>query len=103
MIEKNKIRFTLRFLHYTNNVKDEIIAAQHFDRGLFTLHLYESHPGLQFLNLDMEWKDAPIKIGKTVVFNAYRGERLANSELQKTWHRVIQQGRIFGRHFTATT
>ena len=92
LIQNNKIQSTLRFLHYTNNVKDEIIAAQHFDRGLFSLHLYESHPGLQFLNFDMEWSDAPVTTGKTVVFNAYRGERLANSELQKTWHRVIQQG-----------
>ena len=76
IIDEGKIRSVLRFLCYTNSDEVDVIAAQHFDRSLYTLHLYESAPGLQFLNWDMKWTDAPIGIGRTVVFNGYRIEQL---------------------------
>ncbi len=91
-VKDGKIRSVLRLLHYTNTDDTEVIAAQHFDRSLYTLHLYESAPGLQFLDYDMKWKDAPIEHGKTVVFNGYRIEKLSDTKLQKTWHRVIKVG-----------
>jgi isopenicillin N synthase-like dioxygenase len=82
-------RFTLRTLLYTpTNVSDMILADPHYDRSGFTLHLYESHPGLQLLDWDMQWKDAPMGPGHTIVFNGYQMERLTNGALQKTWHRV---------------
>jgi len=92
LISGGKIRSVLRLLHYTNADDTEVIATQHFDRSLYTLHLYESAPGLQFLNYDMEWTDAPISNGKTVVFNGYRIEKLSEGDLQKTWHRVVRVG-----------
>lgn len=97
LIEDGKMQSVLRFLHYTNDEKAEVIADQHFDRSLFTLHLYESGPGLQFLNWDMEWTDAPIDVGKTVLFNGYRMEEFTQGKLQKTWHRVIRTGDVKDR------
>ncbi len=92
-----KIYSVLRLLHYTNTSDIEIIAGQHFDRSLFTLHLYESGPGLQFLNWNMHWTDAPIANGKTVIFSGYQLERLTEGKLQKTWHRVVRKDDIKDR------
>lgn len=97
LIEGGKTRSVLRCLHYTNDDQTDVIAAQHFDRTLYTLHLYESDSGLQFLDWDMRWKDAPIGEGKTVVFTGYRGEVLAKGELQKTWHRVVRKDGVRDR------
>lgn len=97
LIEGGELRSVLRLLHYTNDVHTDVIAAQHFDRSLYTLHLYESGPGLQFLNWDMQWQDAPIDIGKTVIFNGYRMEQLTQGRLQKTWHRVIRRENVKDR------
>lgn len=92
LLREGKFRSVLRLLHYTNDPTTEVIAAQHFDRSLYTLHLYESAPGLQFLNWDLTWTEAPIAHGKTVVFNGYRGEVITKGALQKTWHRVVSHG-----------
>lgn len=89
LVETGKIRSVLRLLHYTDT--EDIIAAQHFDRSLYTLHLYESGPGLEFLDWNMRWKSAPIGQGKTVVFSGYRGEAISDGKLQKTWHRVVRR------------
>ncbi|HYF10465.1 MAG TPA: 2OG-Fe(II) oxygenase family protein [Candidatus Paceibacterota bacterium] len=97
LVEEGKVRSTLRFLHYLNGDDTDVIAAQHFDRSLYTLHLYESGPGLQFMNWDMQWTDAPIDIGKTVVFSGYRLEKLTEGKIQKTWHRVARKDEVKGR------
>lgn len=97
LIDNGRMKSVLRFLHYTNDEKADIIADQHFDRSLFTLHLYESGPGLQFLNWNMQWTDAPIGLGKTVIFNGYRMEELTKGKLQKTWHRVVRKDDIKDR------
>lgn len=97
LIAEGKFRSVLRMLHYTNDPETVVIAAQHFDRSLYTLHLYESAPGLQFLNGDLQWTEAPIAHGKTVVFNGYRGEALTDGKLQKTWHRVVSHGKTTDR------
>lgn len=81
----------LRFLHYTPLRDDDpILADQHFDRGGFTLHLYESDSGLQLLDWDYKWIDAPISRGKTVVFTGYTLDKFTKGACQKTWHRVAR-------------
>ncbi len=96
-LEKGKDLLTLRFLHYTpERAEDESLADAHFDRSGFTLHLFESHPGLQLLNWKMEWKDAPIREGNTVMFTGYQLELLSKGELQKTWHRVVRKKDALG-------
>jgi hypothetical protein len=80
---------TLRFLHYyPQNQTDQVLAAQHFDRSGFTLHLFESHPGLQVLNFDGEWQDMDVEEGKALVLVGYQLEGMSKGRLQNTWHRV---------------
>ncbi len=89
---KGRDKQLLRLLHYIPKKDDDInLADQHFDRSGFTLHLYESHHGLQYLGFDNEWKDAPIKKGETIVFSGYQMEVITNGKVQKTWHRVIRK------------
>lgn len=97
LINDGRIKSVLRLLHYTNDIHTEVIAAQHYDRSLYTLHLYESGDGLQFMNWDMQWTDAPIGLGKTVIFSGYRMEQLTSGALQKTWHRVVRKDAVRDR------
>lgn len=90
LIQEDRCNYLLRFLHYIPEREDEVsLADQHYDRSLYTLHLYESKPGLQFLNWDMKWTEAPIEAGKTVIFSGYRLEKLTEGDIQKVWHRVV--------------
>ncbi len=79
----------IRFLHYTPHPDAEILADPHFDRGGMTFHLYESQEGLQFLNWDGVWTDAPVLTDETVLFSGIGLERLSQDVLQRTWHRVV--------------
>lgn len=97
LTNEGEINSVLRMLHYTNDDQVDVIASQHFDRSLYTLHLYESDEGLQFMNWNMQWSDAPIDIGKTVVFSGYRLENLTKGAIQKTWHRVVRKGKTKNR------
>lgn len=76
----------VRFLHYFG--KGDSLAQPHFDRSGFTLHLYESRSGLQFLTYDGAWKDAPMDAESTVVFPGHKLEVLSKGKVQKVWHRV---------------
>jgi isopenicillin N synthase-like dioxygenase len=80
----------LRFLHYTPDPDQYVIAEPHFDIGGMTFHVYESAPGLQFMKWDNSWEDAPLLDDKTLMFNAYGLEHMSDGVLQRTWHRVIQ-------------
>lgn len=80
----------LRFLHYTPDPDQYVIAEPHFDIGGMTYHVYESSPGLEFLHWDGSWRDAPLRSGKTLMFNAYGLENMSGGVLQRTWHRVVQ-------------
>lgn len=91
-LEKSKHLVTLRFLHYTpEDTNETVLAAPHFDRSGFTLHLYESIPGLQLLNWNNEWQDAPISESSTIVFSGYQLEYKTQEDIQKTWHRVAHR------------
>jgi isopenicillin N synthase-like dioxygenase len=92
-LDRGRNHFTYRYLYYTPPTADDVIlAAPHFDRAGFTLHLYESCPGLQLLTRTGQWVDAPIGAGQTVIFTGYRLEVATHGDLQKTWHRVVRHG-----------
>jgi isopenicillin N synthase-like dioxygenase len=91
-LEKGRDKQLLRLLHYIPTKDDDMsLADQHFDRSGFTLHLYESHKGLQYLDFDNNWKDAPMNETRTIVFNGYQMEVITKGKVQKTWHRVIRK------------
>jgi isopenicillin N synthase-like dioxygenase len=80
----------IRFLHYFGGsaVGDEI-AAPHADKSGFTLHLYESDPGLQYLNFQKNWIDMPVSTGESVAIPGMRLQYRSENRLRATYHRVI--------------
>lgn len=90
-LAKGRDLVVIRFCHYTPEPNDQILAAAHADRSGFTLHLYESRPGLQLFDLSGKWIEAPLNNKNTIVFTGYQFELATAGKLQRTWHRVIQQ------------
>lgn len=80
----------IRFLHYfgDRNVGDEIATA-HADKSAFTLHLYESHPGLQRLTHEGDWVDMPVSEGETAIIPGMRLQYRSKNYIKATYHRVV--------------
>lgn len=83
-------RALFRFLHYFGNRKagDEL-ALPHVDKGGFTLHLYESHPGLEHLTQSRTWEPMAFSTGETAIIPALRMQLRAENRLKATCHRVV--------------
>lgn len=80
----------VRFLHYFGDRKvgDEI-ATSHADKSGFTLHLYESSPGLQFLDFKKQWKDVKMTHKDTVIIPGMRLQYRSHNTLKALFHRVV--------------
>lgn len=80
----------VRFLHYfgNRNVGDEI-ATPHADKSGFTLHLYESDPGLQYLDFKKAWQEMPVSAGETVIIPGMRMQYRSRNRLKALYHRVV--------------
>lgn len=82
--------FFVRFIHYFGNRKTgEETASAHVDQSGFTLHLFESHRGLQCLTYDKKWIDMPVSSGETVIIPAMQMQLRSKGELKALTHRVI--------------
>jgi isopenicillin N synthase-like dioxygenase len=89
-ISDNAGQWFIRFLHYFGErTVGEEIAASHVDKSAFTLHLYESHPGLQRLTYEGEWKDMPVSDGETAVIPGMRLQYRSHNQIKATCHRVV--------------
>lgn len=90
-VKASKPYWTLRYLHYFGNQAEGTqIALPHADKGGFTLHLYESHPGLQYYRLDQPlWEDAPMGEKQTVIFPSMQLQLLTQGALKALYHRVL--------------
>ncbi len=80
----------IRFLHYfgDRSIGDEL-AVPHVDKGGFTLHLYESHPGLEYFNKKRAWKPMVFSDAETAIIPAMRTQYRSHGQLKATCHRVI--------------
>jgi isopenicillin N synthase-like dioxygenase len=84
-------RALIRFLHYFGDRQpgDELAVA-HVDKGGFTLHLHESHPGLQHLAFGNErWEPMDFGEGETAIIPAMRMQYRSENRLKATCHRVV--------------
>lgn len=89
-VREDTIRVTLRFLHYFGDRPGlEEMAAPHADKGGFTLHLYESDPGLQYLGWDRTWAEMPISEGETVIIPGMQLQLRSENTLKALCHRVM--------------
>lgn len=89
-VEQSEGEFFVRFIHYFGDRKiDEEIATAHADQSGFTLHLFESAPGLQCLTYDGIWIDMPVSEGETVIIPAMQMQLRSKGNLKALCHRVI--------------
>lgn len=83
-------RALLRFLHYFGDREvGEELAVPHADKGGFTLHLYESHPGLEHLTHEGQWAPMTFTEGETAIIPAMRLQLRSKNRLKATCHRVV--------------
>jgi isopenicillin N synthase-like dioxygenase len=89
-VEQSEDAFFIRFIHYfgDRNVGDETASA-HVDQSGFTLHLFESAPGLQCLPYKKDWIDMPVSEGETVIIPAMQMQLRSKGKLRALCHRVI--------------
>jgi isopenicillin N synthase-like dioxygenase len=89
-VRDSKDMWFVRFIHYFGGSKEgEEIGKAHADKSGFTLHLYESDPGLQYLGFDKVWRDMPVSESETVIIPGMRGQFRSRGGLKATFHRVV--------------
>lgn len=100
-VRASKDMWFVRFLHYFGGRKEgDEIAAAHADKSGFTLHLYESDLGLQYLDFKKQWIDMPVSSGETAIIPGMRLQYRSENRLKAVYHRVMatektaQQGRF---------
>lgn len=82
--------FFIRFIHYFGDrTEGDETAAAHADQSAFSLHLFESDPGLQYLTFDKEWKDMPVSAGETVIIPSMQLQLRSHGKLTALCHRVV--------------
>ncbi|MES3030853.1 MAG: 2OG-Fe(II) oxygenase family protein [Patescibacteria group bacterium] len=89
---RGREHWILRYLHYFGDRSvGEEIATAHADKSGFTLHLYESAPGLQFLEITGSgmWKEMPVSEGQTVIIPNMQLQYRTCGELKALCHRVV--------------
>ena len=89
VIESKPIWF-IRFLHYFGGrEKGDEIATPHADKSGFTLHLYESDPGLEYLDHQKRWRKMPVSRDETAIIPGMRMQYRSRNRLKATYHRVV--------------
>lgn len=89
-VKKSEAAYFIRFIHYFGNrAPGEETAAAHADQSGFTLHLFESAPGLQCLTRDGNWIDMPVSEGETVIIPSMQMQLRSKGVLKALCHRVI--------------
>jgi isopenicillin N synthase-like dioxygenase len=89
-VADSKSIWFVRFLHYLGGRQEgEEIATAHADKDGFTPHLYESDPGLQYLDFQKRWQEMPVSPGETVVLPGMRLQYRSQNRLKAIYHRVV--------------
>ncbi len=100
-VDQSEVNYFVRFIHYFGDRQtDEETAVSHCDQSGFTLHLFESAPGLQCLTYNGKWIDMPVSEGETVIIPAMQMQLRSKGELKALCHRVIAntETAIVGRY-----
>jgi isopenicillin N synthase-like dioxygenase len=84
--------WVLRLLHYFGGQPiGSVSAAPHADKSGFTLHLFESAPGLEYLGRENpdDWRPMPVTTKETVVIPGLQMQLRSRNRLYATCHRVV--------------
>lgn len=99
-VEEGEDAFFIRFIHYFGDrTPGDEIASAHTDQSGFTLHLFESAPGLQCLTFDGKWIDMPVSEGETVIIPSMQMQLRSSGTLKALCHRVVATAdtAVYGR------
>ena len=89
-VAKSEDAFFFRFIHYFGDrTPGQEIAAPHADQSGFTLHLYESAPGLQRLTYANRWVEMPVSDGQTVIIPAMQMQLRSESKLKASIEQAV--------------
>ncbi|MES2437234.1 MAG: 2OG-Fe(II) oxygenase family protein [Patescibacteria group bacterium] len=101
-VDASEAKFFVRFIHYLPDERTDEDAVKpgdptataHVDQSGFTLHLFESAPGLQCLwedheTAEPEWMDMPVHKGTTVIIPAMQLQLRSEGKLTALAHRVV--------------
>jgi isopenicillin N synthase-like dioxygenase len=89
-VEQSENAYFCRFIHYFGDrAPGEETAGAHPDQSGFTLHLFESDPGLQCFTFEGSWEDMPVSETETVIIPSMQLQLLSKGRLKALTHRVI--------------
>jgi isopenicillin N synthase-like dioxygenase len=89
-IKEGQDSFFVRFIHYPpQKEKGKSTAQAHPDQSGFTLHLFESDPGLECLTYDDSWIPMPVSESETVIIPDMQMQLRSEGRLRALWHRVV--------------
>ena len=89
--ESNSPLFTLRILKYNAMKKGDFLAKGHYDRGVSTLALAESAPGLRLGKNDKDLKEISHVKEKAIFMPAINFQRITSPQFHPVWHDVVQK------------
>ena len=89
-ILESREHWLVRYLHYfpTDDLNRHA-AAPHCDIGGFTLHLFQDHHGLEYLDSNRDWRDLPLEEGFTSILPGIQMQHVSNNQITSTCHRVV--------------
>jgi isopenicillin N synthase-like dioxygenase len=89
-VEDYKETLIIRLLHYFGDQKSgDILGSQHPDKGGFTGHLYESHPGVERLTREGNWVPMDVAEGEALFFAGFGLQNHSKGAIKAVWHRII--------------
>jgi isopenicillin N synthase-like dioxygenase len=89
-VDESEDAFFVRFIHYVGDREEgEETANAHVDQSGFSLHLFESDPGLQCLTSDHKWIDMPVSKEETIIIPSMQLQLRSEGKLKALAHRVV--------------
>jgi isopenicillin N synthase-like dioxygenase len=85
------VRAPLRFLGYAQTTVGDFLATGHFDRGVATLAIAESAPGLRIGKTPETVKEVMHEPGYGLFFPGISLQEFTNESFAPSWHDVVQK------------
>lgn len=90
LVKKSKENLFFRFIHYfPNSFEGTEIAGAHVDQSGFTLHLFESHKGLECMDFNKKWIPMDVDEYKTVIIPSMQLQLYSRGYFKALAHRVV--------------
>lgn len=91
--ENGNTNTTLRFLSYRTEEEGDFIAGEHYDKGVATLAIAESHPGLRIGKGKGDLEEVSQREGQVIFFPSFLLYKFSAQDIFPSWHGVVQKKR----------